>query len=568
MRFETLARTFERLEGTTKRLELMEILAELFKEVSEEEIQEVIYLLQGGVAPPFRGIEIGMGEKFVEEAIARASGKKRKEVEEDYKSTGDLGTTAEKFVRKVSPKKLDISKVYDSFLKISLASGKGTQEVKIGLLTELLSEASPLEAKYLARIPVGKLRLGTGDATIIDALSVRMVGDKSMRDELERAYNMCCDLGEVARVLYQNPEKIKDFRIKVGNPVKPALAERLTSAEEVLEKIGPCYVEAKYDGFRCQLHKSGSSIEIFSRRIERMTHMFPEIVGAAKKQIKGDAIIEGEALCYNDATGEFLPFQETIKRKRKHGIEEMAAELPLKLFVFDVLYDGEDLTDLPYRERRERLEKIVKDGDVIQLSDKIYADSPEKFNQYFNQCIESGLEGVVAKDIRAPYVAGARKFAWIKLKRSYKGELQDTVDLAIVGYYKGRGARAEFGIGALLGAVYDPEEGIFKTVAKVGSGMTEDTMRNLKKVLDEISTKKPVRLDSILEPDVWCEPKYVVEVAADEITRSPSHTCGREKNLGYALRFPRMIGWIREDKRAEDATTVREILDMYKAQRS
>jgi DNA ligase-1 len=572
MDFITLAKTFEKLDVTSKRLEMMEILADLFRQSKADEVDKVIYFLQGGIAPSFMGIEIGMGEKFVEEAIARASARTRGEVEKDYKESGDLGLTAAKFIGK-KPKsifgegELTLSHVYESFHKIAVASGKGTQDVKINALTELLGSASPEEAKYLARIPIGKLRLGAGDATIIDALSARTAGDKSIRDLLERAYNLCCDLGYVARSLYGGIEKIKKFKIKVGNPVKPALAERLSSAEEIIEKLGPCYAEAKYDGFRCQLHKSGDDVEIFSRKIERTTRMFPEVVSSAKKQIAGDVIIEGEALSYNEDTGEFLPFQETIKRKRKHGIERMAAEFPLKLFVFDVLYDGEDLTQTPYRERRKRLEKMIKEGETIKPSEAVFVNTPEELGDFFNGCIERGLEGIVAKDTNAPYVAGARKFAWIKLKRSYKGELGDTIDIVIVGYFKGRGARAAFGIGAFLGAVYDEKTDMFKTVAKVGSGMTEQDMKNLKKTLDGIATGKPERVESLLTPDVWCKPKYVIEVAADEITRSPLHTCGRDGGAGYALRFPRMVSWIREDKGAEDATTVREILEMYKLQK-
>lgn len=578
MDFSTLADTFEKLEGTSKRLEMMEILADLFRHSTADEIDKVIYLLMGEIAPPFRGLEIGLGEKFVEEAISRACGVPRSEVERHYKTSGDLGNTAEELIGKrsrkqfffVTPEKLTVRRVYESFYRIATASGAGAQDVKINTLTELLTNATPKESRYLVRIPLGKLRLGVGDAAILDALSVVACGDKSVREDLERAYNLCCDLGLVAKTLYRGGiEEVRKFKIKVGNPVKPALAERLSTAEEILEKIGPCYAEAKYDGFRCQVHKEGDRVEIFSRRIERMTHMFPEIVESAKSQINGDAIVEGEALSYNEETGEFLPFQETIKRKRKYGIEEIAKELPLQLFVFDVLYwNGEDLTQMPYQERRKRLTQVVKENGVIRLAQGRFVETPEQLESFFNECIGAGLEGIVAKDLNAPYVAGARKFAWIKLKRSYRGELGDTIDVVIVGYFKGRGQRARFGLGALLGAVYDKDSDMFKTIAKIGSGMTEEEMVRMKEILDKIATKeKPKKVDSLLVPDVWCEPTYVVEVAADEITRSPLHTCGRENELGYALRFPRLVGWIREDRSPEDATTVEEVIEMYSNQR-
>ncbi|MBS7248971.1 MAG: ATP-dependent DNA ligase [Candidatus Freyarchaeota archaeon] len=566
MKFSVLAKCFEFLEGTSSRLEMTDILANLFKDCTTEEIDKVVYMLQGTVAPPFRGIEIGMGEKFVQQAVSNASGVPKEEVVKQYKTLGDLGDVASNIL----PKKegvLTVSQVYDAFMKIATASGKGTQEVRINALTELLKNSSPEEAKYLVRIPLGKLRLGVGDATIIDALSVRTVGDKSMREEIERAYNLCCDMGLVAKTLYTDREAITNFQIKVGNPIKPALAERLSSAEEIIEKIGECYVEAKYDGFRIQLHKEGDKIELFSRRIERMTHMFPEIVQAAKEQIKGDAIIEGETISYDESTGEFLPFQFTIRRKRKHGVEEMAEQYPAIYFAFDILYNGKDLTQKPYLERRNILEQTITEGEIIKISEKIRTGDPQELMRFFNENIGRGLEGIVAKDLNAPYIAGARKFAWIKLKRSYKGELADTVDVTIVGYLAGRGSRAKM-VGALLGAVYDEETETFKTVAKIGSGMTEEQMINLKKMLDQIKVeKKPKNVDSLITPDVWTQPQYVITVSADEITLSPSHTCGRTKDLGYALRFPRMISWIRQDKKPEDSTTVKEIIQMYNIQK-
>jgi len=566
LKFSVLAKCFEDLEGTSSRLEMTDILANLFKDCTTEEIDKVVYMLQGTVAPPFRGIEIGMGEKFVQQAVSNASGVPKEEVVNQYKTLGDLGTVASNIL----PKKegvLTVSQVYDAFMKIATASGKGTQEVRINALTDLLKNSSPEEAKYLVRIPLGKLRLGVGDATIIDALSVRTVGDKSMREEIERAYNLCCDMGLVAKTLYTDRNAITNFQIRVGNPIKPALAERLSSAEEIIEKIGECYVEAKYDGFRIQLHKEGDKIELFSRRIERMTHMFPEIVKAAKEQIKGDAIIEGETISYDESTGEFLPFQFTIRRKRKHGVEEMAEQYPAIYFAFDILYNGKDLTQKPYLERRSILEQTITEGEIIKISEKIRTGDPQELMRFFNENIGRGLEGIVAKDLKAPYIAGARKFAWIKLKRSYKGELADTVDVTIVGYLAGRGARAKM-VGALLGAVYDEETETFKTVAKIGSGMTEEQMINLKKMLDQIKVeKKPKNVDSLITPDVWTQPQYVITVSADEITLSPSHTCGRTKDLGYALRFPRMVSWIRQDKKPEDSTTVKEIIQMYNMQK-
>ncbi|MBI4362446.1 MAG: ATP-dependent DNA ligase [Euryarchaeota archaeon] len=575
MEFSRLCEVFERLDATPRRLEMMDILAGLFRETPAGEIDRVVYLLQGGISPPFEGAEIGLGEKFVAKAIARATGRSRAQVEKHYKTSGDLGLTAQGLAggprsRLTEPEPLTVASVFETFTRMAATGGTGSQDVKIGLLTELLTAATPVEAKYIARVPIGKLRLGAGDATILEALSACQVGDKSLKESLERAYNLCSDLGLVARTLLESPGKIGRFTPRVGSPIRPALAERLPGPEEIIGKMGPCLAEAKYDGFRIQVHKRGERVELFSRRLEKTTPMFPEIVEGARRQIAGDAILEGEALSYDEATGAHLPFQETIQRKRKHGVAQAARDLPLRLFAFDLLYhQGEDLTRVPYGERRARLENALRQGETLQMAEARHVSTPRELEDYFHHCIEAGLEGIIAKDLRAPYVAGARKFAWIKLKRSYRGELADTLDLAIVGYFKGRGQRAQFGMGTVLGAVWDPKTETFKTVAKVGSGLTEADMTEFKKKLDAITLRaRPRNVDSLVEPDAWVTPRYVIEVAADEITRSPSHTCGRTPTEpGYALRFPRLTGDIRGDKGAEEATTVQEVLKMYSMQK-
>jgi len=575
MDFAILSEAFEKLEKTDSRLAMTDILAELFKRVPTAEVKRVIYLLQGRVVPPFIPIEIGMGEKFVEQAIALASGYKMDDVEKKFRETGDLGLVAESLLtkktqRSLFSKKLEVTEVYSVFYKIATASGSGSQDMKIKLLTQLLNNSSPLEAKFLVRIPLGMLRLGIGDPTILDSFSVKMGGDKKLREPLERAYNLCSDLGLVAEVLWKEGlAGIKKFKIKAGNPIRPALAERLPSAEEIIDKLGKCAVEAKYDGFRIQVHKSGKSVQLFSRRQENTTHMFPEVVKAVSELPMKEFIMEGEALSYNEETAEYYPFQMTIQRKRKHGVDSAAKEYPLKLFIFDVLYaDGKDYTGEPFEKRRKALEKIVKPGKVLMHSEMIITDKADRLDEFFHDCVSRGLEGIIAKDLHSPYVAGARKFAWIKLKRSYKGELSDTIDVTIVGYYKGTGARTQFGFGGFLGAVYDEKDDMFKTITKCGSGFSEEQMVKLRDLLEKIKVKnKPARVDSLVEPHVWTEPKYVVSIMADEITESPMHTAGRKKDTGYALRFPRMTGWIREDKKPEDSTTVEEIVKMYKQQK-
>lgn len=578
MEFVTLAESFAKIESTPSRLDMMAELASLFKKATKDEIREIVYLSQGSLAPAHAGIDIGMGESFVQDAIALSMGYNKSEIMQIYRKLGDLGSVAEELAIKkrqssLASNQLTVSHVYSVFKRIALMEGTGTQSKRIKYLSELLNNASPIESRYIVRFPLGRLRLGIGDPTILDALSVVVAGDKSQREALERAYNLCSDLGLVAEKLFsEGLEGINSFKIQIFSPIRPALAERLPSGKEIIEKIGKCYVESKYDGFRLQLHVKGDEVALFSRKQERMTHMFPELVYAAKQLNCKEAIIEGEALAYNETTGEFYPFQRTIQRKRKHGVKEMSEEYPLKLFAFDILYlDGVDCTKMPFIERRKKLEKFINESkqDVISVSDAIITDSPEELEKYFENRIEGGLEGIIAKDMNAPYIAGARKFAWIKLKRSYRGELSDTIDLVVVGYFRGKGSRTKFEFGGLLGAVYDAEEDMFKTVARIGSGFSEEQMVNFKHILDKIKIEnKPARLDSLIEADFWVLPKYVVRVSADEITKSPNHTCGKKgTNYGYALRFPRIIEDIRDDKRPEDATTVKEILDMYNMQK-
>ncbi len=578
MQFIELAETMEELSKTSSRNSMINILSELFKKLTPEEIKRAVYLIQGQVAPPFEDKDIGMGDKYVIQAIARATGYSQTIIEKQYQKIGDLGIVTEKLLENkmqmaLFTKELTIGYVYDQFCKIAKTSGHGSQDTKIDLLVELLNNAKPLEGKYIVRIPLNRLRLGVGDPTIIDALSTAKKGDKSDREILERAYNLCSDLGDVAETYTRNPKEINRFKIRPFKPLRPALAERLPSAEEIIKKLGECFVEAKYDGFRMQCHKKGNKVEIFSRRMERLTDMVPEIVKAIKAEIDAEeAIFEGEGIGYDEKNNRFYSFQQTIQRKRKHGVNKKVEEIPLKLFAFDLMYiNGESILDKPFTERRKRLNEIIKkDSKVIRISEGYKVKTPGELIEHFEDFVSRGLEGAMAKDLNAPYIAGARKFAWIKLKRSYQEGLSDTVDIVIIGYYEGKGARAEFGFGGILGAVYDPESDEFQTIAKVGSGFSEEQMKKLKEILEKAEVKsKPKRVVANMKPDHWVEPTYVITVRADEITRSPIHTCGKRGNSqGYALRFPRVIGDIRDDKRPEDATTVDEIIEMYEAQRS
>ncbi len=585
MLFKDAADAFSKLEGISSRLEMIDALTELLKKTDKGEVRQLIYFTQGILAAPFEGIEIGVAEKMTEEAISIATGYTKDQVVASFRKTGDLGLTAEELtaktkLRRMTHNKYSMGEVFETMLKIATKSGVGSQEGKIKHLSELLAASSPIEARYITRFALGQLRLGVGDATILEGLSKAFTGSRDAKEQLEDAYNICSDLGRVGEVLLKDGMKgVEHLKVTLFSPVRPALAERLPTAKEILEKMGgTCAVESKYDGLRVQIHmdKKAKKVEIFSRRLEKLTPMFPELVKAALEEVDAKtAIFEGEAILYDEVSEQFRPFQETIQRKRKHGVEEMSAEMPLHVFTFDLLYlDGEDYLGVPYKDRRKKLEDIIGGKGTLRLSGRIITSNPKEFEKYFETEISDGLEGVIAKDLSAKYIAGARKFSWIKMKRSYKGELSDTVDLVIIGFYRGKGMRTEFGFGGLLAAVYNDKKDMFESVTRIGTGFSEELMKSLRDTLSKIKKdKKPARVISTMVPDFWVEPKYIVTVRADEITKSSLHMAGLEKQedgteSGLALRFPRIVGGgIREDKSAEDATTTKELIEMFKQQR-
>jgi len=586
MKFAKLSEYYEKLEATSKRLELVDILSKLFKEAKADEIGKICYLIQGRVAPFFEPTELGMAESLAAQAVGRAFDESKDEVLKLYRKKGNMGLTAEELSHRlqttdyrlqkkkkaVDGRQLTVDEVFSKFLEVAKFTGAGTVEQKVSTLAGLLTQLDPISVKHVVNIPLGTLRLGIGDPTVLDALSLAKKGDKSLRPVLESAYNKTSDLGYVAEEYFKKGEAgIKNVHLVVGKPVRPALAERLPSAEEAIKRLGPEFAaEPKFDGFRVAVHKNGEKVELFSRNLENTTHAFPDIVSGAQKEIKAkSAILEGEAIAYNPQTEEFLPFQETTKRRRKYKIEEMAAKLPLVLFAFDLLYlNGKDVTGKPYRERRKLLQSIVaKDGATVRLAEERVLHSAEDITKFFNEAVSEGLEGLMLKKLDSPYVAGGRGFHWIKFKRSQSGELTDTVDCVLLGVYAGRGRRTEFGVGGLLVGVYDEKKDEFVTISRIGTGLTDEEFRKVNEIAQKLKvSKKPARVNSKVEPAFWVEPKVVLEIYADEITKSPIHTAGEENGIGYALRFPRLVKFREADKRAEDATTVDEVKKLYKNQ--
>ncbi len=591
MTFATLASFFEKLEATSSRLALIYILSDVFKEIkTSEEVEQVTYLVQGRIAPFFSSLEIGMADKTIAQAVAQAYGSTKEEVLKDFAKMGDLGLVVEKLAKDLKKSsEVTVRDVFETLTQIAKTNGEGTVERKITLFSDLLKKVDPISAKHVVRIPLGNLRLGIGDPTVLDALAQVKLGDKKQRHYLEDAYNRTSDLGLIAKTLWssRNPveavEHVEKLDVLVGHPIRSELCERLPNPEKTIEKMGTVDAQFKYDGFRVQIHKDGDTISLFSRNLENMTHMFPELIEAAKTQIKAkSAILDTEALAYNPESEEFYPFQETTKRRRKYNIEEMAKSLPLKAFVFDILYkDGKSLLSEPLSKRLEILKATIHgDETLIPAATQTISDA-KILATMLDDAITKGLEGVVIKKLSSPYVAGGRNFNWVKLKRHQTGELKDTIDCVILGYIYGRGKRTAFGAGALLVGVYDSEKDIFVTVSKIGTGLTDEEWISITQRTKNLErSTKPARVESIIMPSVWVEPKLVIEVLADEITRSPIHTAGREEpkgtketndskgelEAGYALRFPRLVTFRDADKKAEDATTVKELIEMYNEQ--
>jgi len=581
LNFSTLAEAYERIEATSKRLEMTELLANLLGMTSAKVIDKVVYLTQGKLYPDYLGIELGIAERLAIKVLSGVTGRSESEIERTYKRIGDMGASAEALMIKRSQQtltksQLSVERVYETFEKIAKATGEGSLEQKVRLLASLISDASPREAKYILRMALGKLRLGVADMTVLDALAKAYGGDKESRVDLERAYNLSSDLGYVAKIVATDGMRgIKKFRVVVGRPIRPMLCERLSSAEEILTKLGgKGAAEYKYDGLRVQAHVEPKGVALFSRRLENITSQFPDVCHELRRatNIK-EAILEGECVGMDMDTGDMLPFQMISQRRgRKYEIEKMIEEIPVTIFLFDILYaDGDDLTQRPYMERRKLLEKAVKETDRVRIAEQITTSSPDKLEKYFDEAVSMGCEGLVVKNISndSIYQAGARGWLWIKYKRSYKAEVADTFDLVPVGAFHGRGKRAGT-YGALLMATYNKDSDSFETLCKLGSGFTDEDLERLPKLLkDFIIPHKHARVNSLMKSDVWFSPATVLEISADEITLSPLHTCARDKirmDRGLALRFPRFTGRYRTDKSPEDSTTSKELLEMYKRQ--
>ena len=578
MEFSIIAKTLENMEGTTKRLELTDFLVGLFKETPQDLLPKIVYLIQSKIRPDFEGIELGMAEKLAIRSLSKSSGTPVKKIQEIYQDDGDLGHSAEKILQLKKQttfvnESITVERVYDTFFKIAKTEGKGSQDMKIKYISSLLNDAMPIDGKFILKILLGTLRLGVADNTIIDALTIAFTGSKEKRHQVEDAYNVSSDLGKVAQVISEEGiNGVEKFQISIFNPVRPMLADRVKSESEALEKMGEKFAaEYKLDGERVQVHLKNKQVILFSRRLENITKFYPDIVENISKSLKTrEAILEAEAVAVNENTGEFLPFQELMHRRRKYNLERAVSEIPITLNFFDVLYfDGKNCLGLSYEERRKNLEEIVVEDKFAKLVPMVTVTTDDQIEDFLENSINSGCEGLMLKSLEGQYRAGMRGSNWLKLKREYRNELGDSLDLVVIGAFFGKGRRTGR-YGTLLVATYNDENDTFSSICKVGTGFTDENLDQLYQILsNKVTLKKNQKINSEMESDVWFDPELVIEVVASEITLSPIHKTATNiirKGSGLALRFPKFTGKIRLEKSAEDASTDREIVALYQGQ--
>jgi DNA ligase-1 len=549
MLFSKFSQYLERLEKTASRLEITAILKELFKETSKDEIKEVVYLSLGILAPNYESILLNLAEKMMIKTISLAYETSQEEVIKIYKKNGDLGNTAQE-LNKNKDGNLTINDVFEKLLEIAKISGEGSVDQKINLMSSLLKSIDPLSARFIARIPVGKLRLGFSEKTVLDALGV---GDEE--------YNIHPDIGFIAEQAVSH--KLYAVSPKIGVPVVPMLAARLNSTTEMIAKMGEVSVEPKFDGLRIFIHyKKPNFVKIFTRNMNAIDiNTFPELLEVGKFIKADEVILDTEAVGLDPKRQMFVDFQKTVSRRRKHEIEKNSNEIPLQFQVFDILLiDGKSLIKEEYVKRREELVRIIKSGKLLRVDENTITTDPEVIRELHEKYLKMGLEGVVVKRANGKYVSGRTGWNWVKMKEEegQEGRLSDTLDCIVMGYFVGKGKRAQFGLGKILVGIKDGDT--IRTLTKVGTGLTEDMLVIIKNRLNKLSSKtkpKEYEAQKDLIPDVWAIPSLVVEVSADSISKSTKHS------LGLSLRFPRFLR-IREDKGVNEATTLKELKNIAK----
>jgi len=595
MKFSEFAVILDQIENTPSRLDMTGIAVDLLRKLKGQEVKQALYLMQGRVVPEFIPIEFNVSKKLMQRSITQAFDLETRKVEKDFKQVGDLGRVVELYQKK-AVSMLTISDVYLRLSKVAYLSGVGSQAAKVGDIADLIKDCDKGSSRYVTRMILGNLRLGLSSKTVLDALSMLAVGDKSKRALLDRAFGLRSDIGYVAsKVIDEGINSLAEIDIEVGVPVQSMNCEREAGIGEVLKRNKEWVIQPKYDGLRAQVHYSKPGFtshsfidtqqkqlfeqghehfSVFSRNLESLTNMFPDVGEAIIKLGVDSIVLDCEAVGYDESGGKYYPFQQTIQRRRKHKVGEKVLSIPIKLFAFDLLYlNGKDLSEQPLCKRLEELNSVLKKSagqSVICMTPSKLVSQQAVFEKKFQAHIADGVEGIIAKHPLSPYLPGKRGYDWIKLKKSLRGHLVDNIDTVVLGYYAGKGARAQFGIGALLVGILNSETNMFESIAKVGTGMKDEDWRTIKSRLDEIALEaqpKDVVVSKVLYPDVWVRPEVLMTVDADEITTSPSHKAGLKDGKGYSLRFPRMKEFDRKDKSVDMTTTVKEIIKMYSLQK-
>ena len=574
MKFSELAGAFEKMEKTRKRTELTSIMAQLLGGTPPEVLPMTVYMMQGKLGPDHQGLELGVADRLAVLALAKSAGVPASEVRHAYGKAGDLGAAASELMRRKTQttfmaQDITVERVYETLLKIARLEGSGSQGMKKTYISSLLNDSTPDEARFVVKLLLGTLRLGVAENTIMDALAASA---DTTRPLLEGAYNVCCDLGAVAKAAAVGGSKaLQEFKTAVFSPVRPMLAERARSGAEALGRASPLAAEYKLDGERVQIHTDGERTVLYSRRLENITSYYPDIVERVPPALSAASIVvEAEAVATDPSTGRFLPFQELMHRRRKHGVEKAVKQYPISANIFDILYaDGRGLLDAPYEQRRALLEKIVKQDDFVKLVPMEKIADVERADDILEECLAAGAEGLMLKKPDSAYQAGSRGANWLKLKMEYRNELGDSLDLAVIGAFYGKGRRTGK-YGALLLATYDDSEDSFRSVCKVGTGFTDEHLDRIYQMLSgSVTLRRDPRVVSGMEPDVWFVPRVVIEVVASEVTQSPIHKAAMDsarKGAGLALRFPKFTGRVRADKAPEDASTDSELEAFYRKQ--